>query len=46
MAALLSDRHDEREKVLVTGRRGFVGSHITRALIHSGHDVRLLVRRP
>ncbi|NLA34726.1 MAG: NAD-dependent epimerase/dehydratase family protein [Actinobacteria bacterium] len=30
--------------VLVTGATGFVGSHATRAILASGHDVRLLVR--
>jgi dihydroflavonol-4-reductase len=33
-------------RVLVTGGTGFVGSHVTVALIRAGHDVRLLVRRP
>lgn len=33
-------------KVLVTGGTGFVGSHITRQLRASGHEVRLLARTP
>lgn len=33
-------------RVMVTGATGYVGSHITAALMRSGHDVRLLVRRP
>ncbi len=31
-------------KVLVTGGTGFTGSHTTRALVATGHEVRLLVR--
>lgn len=33
-------------KVLVTGATGFLGSHVTRALVKAGHAVRVLVRRP
>ncbi len=33
-------------RVLVTGGTGFLGSHATRRLRESGHDVRLLVRTP
>ena len=29
-------------KVLVTGADGFIGSHLTEALVHNGHDVRAL----
>lgn len=31
-------------KCLVTGANGFVGSHLTRALLERGHEVRILVR--
>src|SRR5215472_8887046 len=33
-------------RVLITGGTGFVGSHIAAAAARTGHDVRLLVRRP
>lgn len=33
-------------RVLVTGGTGFLGSHATRRLRQSGHEVRLLVRTP
>lgn len=32
--------------MLVTGATGFVGSHLTRALVAEGHDVRAMTRRP
>jgi uncharacterized protein YbjT (DUF2867 family) len=32
--------------VLVTGASGFVGSHLTRALVEAGHHVRAMTRRP
>ena len=32
--------------VLVTGATGFVGRHLTRALVADGHDVRAMTRRP
>jgi dihydroflavonol-4-reductase len=33
-------------RVLVTGGTGFVGSHVTAALLAAGHEVRLLARTP
>jgi nucleoside-diphosphate-sugar epimerase len=33
-------------RVAITGGTGFVGSHAARALLESGHEVRLLVRSP
>jgi dihydroflavonol-4-reductase len=32
--------------VLVTGATGFLGGWVTRAFLHAGHSVRVLVRRP
>jgi NAD dependent epimerase/dehydratase len=32
----------QRQKVLVTGADGFIGSHLTEALFEAGHDVRAL----
>ncbi|HEU5266760.1 MAG TPA: NAD(P)H-binding protein [Jatrophihabitans sp.] len=32
--------------VLVTGASGFVGSHLCRALVDAGHDVRAMTRHP
>jgi uncharacterized protein YbjT (DUF2867 family) len=32
--------------VLVTGATGFVGSHLCRALVDAGHDVRAMTRHP
>ncbi|WP_372729035.1 NAD(P)H-binding protein [Nocardioides sp.] len=32
--------------VLVTGASGFIGSHLARALVDEGHDVRAMTRRP
>ena len=31
------------KKVLVTGADGFIGSHLTEALVRRGHDVRAFV---
>lgn len=33
-----------KKKVLITGADGFIGSHLTEALIEAGHDVRALVQ--
>ena len=38
-----SGRNDTM-KVLVTGASGFVGKHMTKALLEAGHEVRALVR--
>jgi uncharacterized protein YbjT (DUF2867 family) len=32
--------------VLVTGASGFIGSHLSQALVDAGHDVRAMTRRP
>ena len=37
---------DRNLTVLVTGASGFVGSHVARALVEEGHDVRAMTRRP
>lgn len=34
-----------RKKKLVIGASGFLGSHVTRALVASGADVRVMLRR-
>lgn len=33
----------KRQKILVTGSDGFIGSHLTEALVRAGHDVRAFV---
>ncbi len=37
---------DRTLSVLVTGATGFVGSRLVPALIHAGHDVKAMTRRP
>jgi uncharacterized protein YbjT (DUF2867 family) len=34
------------KKVLVTGASGFIGSHLSRALVEQGHEVRAMTRHP
>lgn len=34
------------ERVLVTGASGFIGSHLCRALVEEGHEVRAMTRHP
>jgi nucleoside-diphosphate-sugar epimerase len=33
----------QKKKILVTGADGFIGSHLTEALVAQGHDVRAFV---
>jgi UDP-glucose 4-epimerase len=33
-------------RVLLTGANGFIGAHLTAALIEAGHHVRAAVRKP
>ncbi len=33
----------QRQKMLVTGADGFIGSHLVEALVRTGHDVRAFV---
>ena len=40
----LFQEQDMRTKILVTGAGGFIGSHLTEALVRAGHSVRALVR--
>jgi dihydroflavonol-4-reductase len=40
-----SFRQCTRNPVLVVGANGFVGSHITRQLVETGRDVRVLIRK-
>lgn len=32
-----------KNKILITGADGFIGSHLTEALVHAGHDVKAFV---
>ena len=40
----MSDQKPNLGKILVTGADGFIGSHLTEALIAAGHDVRAFVQ--
>ena len=33
----------QQKKILITGSDGFIGSHLTEALVHKGYDVRAFV---
>ena len=35
---------NSRQKILVTGAAGFVGSHLTRRLVKEGYDVNIIIR--
>src|SRR5258708_13876224 len=39
----MTSQDDHSKKILVTGADGFIGSHLTEALVRSGHDVRAFV---
>ena len=44
MAPVISNAMSSRDKVLVTGAGGFIGSHLTEAIVRTGADVVALVR--